>query len=150
MQTFCGQRLMMASERITGAIMAGSVIPDFQNFGAHDYEQAIPGAPGGSMLISPALLAEVGGWDDCFFTGYSVEDQFMFNKLKLSRKLFFANSPRIEQIHLHHTGHHRDQTRYSDFVALDLLNAATDAEKWEYIRMRANKLHETGVLLTGA
>jgi len=138
-QAFTKRRLIMAQERVTRQLLRGERGADFYSRSNHEYMEAIPGAPGGSMCVSKQILLNVGMWDDCFFTGYSVEDQFFFNKLNLMGKLGFCDAPAIELIHLHHTSDHQLTTRPQDLVALDEYNLLSEDDKKTY--MAARKHH---------
>lgn len=135
-QTFTKRRLLMASQQKSDAIIKGLATADFHNYSPHDIKPAIPGAPGGSIFVTRQLLIDVGMWEDVFFTGYSVEDQFFFNKINLMGKFASCDNPPIELIHLWHGNGHQETTRQSDFDALDIYDAMNDTEKREYMISR--------------
>lgn len=135
-QAFTKRRLIMAGESVTRQLLNFERPPGFINRSNHEYSEAIPGAPGGSICVKKATLLNVGMWDDCFFTGYSVEDQFFFNKLSLMCKLGFCDAPAIELIHLFHTSDHQLTTRKEDITALEIYNILSDENKKEYMITR--------------
>ena len=137
-QAFTRRRLILAGEGVTRLIINGDVAAGFHDRSNHEYKEAIPGAPGGSICVSWPMLQKVGFYEDCFFTGYSVEDQFFFNKLKLMGKLGFCDAPPIELIHLYHPSDHQLTTKEEDLAALDMYDELLDTEKRLYIKSRSD------------
>ncbi len=135
-QSFTGRRLLLAGETITRQFLDGDRSPDFHNYSPHEIRHAEPGAPGGSICVTKEMLIEVGFWEDVFFEGYSVEDQFFFNKLKTIGNFTACDSPPIELIHLWHSSEHQNGTRDSDFVALDMLDVMNTIDRKAYMRAR--------------
>jgi len=135
-QAFTQRRVLMVAQTFSRQIIDGEREPNFYSYSSHDVRPAIPGAPGGSIFVSKNLLLEVGMWEDCFFTGYSVEDQFFFNKLMLSNKFGFCDNPAIEVMHLWHPSCHQVETCNQDFVALDIFDGMNEAEKRAYMQSR--------------
>jgi hypothetical protein len=135
-QAFTGRRLLLAGESITRDYLSGNRDVDFNNYGTHEISIAVPGAPGGSIFITKDFLRKVGFWEDVFFSGYSVEDQFFLNKIMLMGAFSSCDFPPIELIHLWHSREHQVKTNPQDFVALDMYDAMPEAQKREYIAYR--------------
>lgn len=135
-QAFTQRRLIMAQETVTKQIIAGERMADFGPRSQHEYKLAIAGAPGGSICVDRKTLLDVGFYEDVFFTGYSVEDQFFFNKLKLNGGFGICDGPAIELIHLWHSSDHQTTTSQQELSALDSFDVLSDADKRLYMQSR--------------
>lgn len=135
-QGFKDRRLLLAGESITSQFLKGERDPDFNNYSSHEISPAIPGAPGGSIFITKEFLRKVGFWEDVFFHGYSVEDQFFLNKVMLMGAFSGSNQPPIELIHLWHSREHHLETDQHHFGLLYTFDQLNEKEKREYIAYR--------------
>lgn len=135
-QAFRDQRLLMAERGMTDALLRGVRRADFENYSSHEVRAALPGAPGGSICVSREMLLEVGFWEDVFFTGYSVEDQFFFNKLQLMARFASCNYPPIELMHLWHGDNSEKETKPKDFSILYTFDGMHEGQKRAYIQSR--------------
>lgn len=110
LQTFHGRRVLYANEKLSTKFIAGSFM-DITTLGNHpDIVIGQPGAPGGSILISHELFFKVGGYDDMFFHGYSIEDQFFYDKVSLYDKVHSLDG--TELVHLWHGESHAKTEDY--------------------------------------
>lgn len=116
-QTFTKRRLLHCNESLTNFILLDTAIVESFNAENKDVEMAKIGAAGGSIWISKFGFLVVGGWNDAFFSEYSLEDQFFFDKMGLFLKLGFCDDPAIELLHLHHPPAYGRVTKPQDLEA---------------------------------
>lgn len=109
-QTFAGRRVLYANDKLTVKFLAGSFSDAGTNMNHPDITVGQAGAPGGAIFISKSLFYRVGGYDAEFFHGYSIEDQFFYNKVLIYEA--FKSLPEVELIHLNHGNTH---ARTEDF-----------------------------------
>lgn len=133
-QSFTKRRLIYANQDLSAQIMRGEFTMSGVNPLSPYAKVAEPGAPGGSLVVSRELFLRVGGYDTDFFTGYSVEDQFFFDKLNFTGRLGFCDNPPIEMVHLWHSPSHR-LTKEQDFAALQGYTSLSDEQKREFIKI---------------
>lgn len=135
-QGFTKRRLLMASESVTKQFLNGQKDVDFNNYSTHEISPALAGAPGGSIFIEKKMLFKVGLWDDVFFSGYSVEDQFFLNKVMLMGRFSSSDAPAIELIHLWHSRTYQAETSQQEFSYLHTFDGAPEGQRREYIAYR--------------
>lgn len=136
-QTFKGRRVLYANEALTGKIKQGAMFDEFLNDKHPDVTIGVPGAPGGSIFVSRDLFFKIGGYDAEFFHGYSIEDQFFFNKL-----LCFSNVESLHEVDLIHLNHGSEHAKTPDFH-MDILkywSTISDTEKMDFIKFKSNEL----------
>ncbi len=104
MQPFNGRRVLYANEKLSTKFLAGSFTDSSTLMNHPDITIGQAGAPGGAILVSKKVFYQVGGYDAEFFHGYSVEDQFFYNKVMLYDS--FKSLSQVELIHLNHGGAH--------------------------------------------
>lgn len=104
-QTFKGRRVLYADSELTKKITHQGVMYDeFLNDKHPQISIGVPGAPGGSIMVSRDLFLKVGGYDSEMFYGYSIEDQFFFNKLMCFHTVKSLES--VDLVHLYHGESH--------------------------------------------
>ncbi len=135
-QSFTKRRLLYCNEKLTQ-----SIIEDKSNLshvwdGSPSVKVGASGASGGSMFVSKEIFNRIGGFDDIFFTEYSVEDQFFFDKLTVSGKLGFCDNPPIDLVHLYHLPSFNRTTKVEDFDALSSFNALSPEDKLTYFEIK--------------
>lgn len=114
MQCFSKRRLLHCDEELTEKILSGEKsIKTLHKF-YDGIKEAVPGAQGGSMYIERDLFYNIGGFDT-FFTEYSVEDAFFFNKVSVIKEIGFCDTPPIDMFHLHHEPSFNRTTKDEDF-----------------------------------
>lgn len=101
-QAFTKRRVNYIDEAHSLAIFRGkiNILEVIAKRGA--WKTGRPGAPGGSIVISPNLFNSLGGFDPYYFVSYSSEDAFFVDKIQTVTKFFGADSPPIEMFHLWH------------------------------------------------
>jgi predicted glycosyltransferase involved in capsule biosynthesis len=130
-QTFKGKRVLYANEALTNKLVKHDVYYDqFLNDKHSDITIGQPGAPGGSILVSRDLFLKVGGYDDAFFHGYSIEDQFFYNKLLLFTEVKSIQS--VDLVHLFHGNSHA-KTENFHMEILNSFNAFNQVDKVEFV-----------------
>lgn len=140
LQTFTTRRLLLCNEVLTQSVLNDSHIVNDFSLSNKNVSPAKPGAAGGSIIINKSAFIKVGGWNDIFFTEYSLEDQFFFDKMELLMQVGFANKPPIELLHLDHPPSFNRTTKDSD---LEVYNAWTNLsanEKQAFIEIEHNHL----------
>lgn len=97
------------------------------------------GAPGGSIFLKSNFFYMVGGYDDSFFTGYSPEDAFFWNKIESFGPILGCDNPENKIFHLSHEHlsytkmqEHEDLIKF--FINLDSIS------KMEYIKLKSKHL----------
>jgi len=103
LQTFRQRRVLYCDESLSQRILDGKVLMKDLHIkypGIHEPEQKR--APGGSILVSREQFLRCGGYDPELFFGYSIEDQFFYDKLLLSGGIVSCEEPPIEVFHLYH------------------------------------------------
>jgi predicted glycosyltransferase involved in capsule biosynthesis len=80
----------------------------------NDFQPAMPGSTGGSILVRRDTFLSVGGFDPELFYGYGPEDSFFWSKLETLEKRvdpinwhfagggMFADDPPIDVYHMYH------------------------------------------------
>ncbi len=114
-QSFTERRLIYCNEEITNRIINGDDHIEHFNANRPDVKVGSSGASGGSMFVRHKLFVAVGGYDPDFFTEYSIEDQFFFDKLTICGSLGFCDKPAIELFHLYHAISFNQTTKDCDF-----------------------------------
>lgn len=110
-QTFQGRRVLYADTTLTQKVLQGKAMLDATITGVHpNITIGQPGAPGGSILTTREMFLKVGGYDPEYFTGYSVEDQFFYDKLSV-----FSKVQSLEHSELLHLNHGDSHARTEDF-----------------------------------
>lgn len=106
LQTFRLRRVLYCNENLSQNIIQGRTsIEELHTKHPGITEPTLPEqmrAPGGSIFVSKAQFIQVGGYDPELFFGYSIEDQFFFDKLQLMGGISSCNDPGIEVYHLWH------------------------------------------------
>lgn len=140
LQAFTGRRVLYCSKALTDCILKSAAHSEKHTQGANeeDLVQGQPGAPGGSILVEYSTFLNIGGYDAEFFTEYSIEDQFFFDKIKLISKLGFCNYPPIELIHLWHEPSFNQQTKTEDFSVFYSFARLDEEKKKKFIKLRAD------------
>ncbi len=134
MQTFQGRRVLYASEKLTIKFRAGA-FSDPTTLGTHpDILIGQPGAPGGAILTSKELFFKVGGYDAEFFHGYSIEDQFFFDKLSLYNRV--ESLIGVELVHLFHGIHHAKTEDYH-MKCLKSFQEMSEGDKKAFVEIKA-------------
>lgn len=138
-QTFKSRRVLYANESLTGKIKQGAMFDQYLNDKHPDISIGIPGAPGGSIFVSRDLFFKVGGYDAEFFYGYSIEDQFFYNKLECFQKV-----KSLDKVDLIHLNHPVIQVNTPDFQ-MDILRkwiTMTEQERLDFVKFKSNTLNE--------
>lgn len=106
LQTFRLRRVLYCNENLSRSIIDGRLpIEHLHTQYPGVTEPTLPEqmrAPGGSIFVSKQQFINAGGYDPELFFGYSIEDQFFFDKLLMSGGIQPCNSPGIEVYHLYH------------------------------------------------
>lgn len=106
LQTFKLRRVLYCNEHLSEDVIKGIVpIEKLTNRYPGVTEPMNPEqmkAPGGSIFVSKTQFLNAGGYDPELFFGYSIEDQFFYDKLQLTGGIISCNNPAIELYHLHH------------------------------------------------
>jgi hypothetical protein len=103
LQTFRQRRVLYCNEDLTQRILDGQVSVNQLHLkypGIHEPDARR--APGGSILVSRDQFIRAGGYDPELFYGYSIEDQFFYDKLLISGGIIGCEDPAIEVYHLWH------------------------------------------------
>lgn len=103
LQTFRQRRVLYCDESLSQRILDGKIRINQLHIkypGIHEPEQRR--APGGSILVSRDQFIRAGGYDPELFYGYSIEDQFFYDKLQLTGGIVGCEEPAIEVYHLWH------------------------------------------------
>ena len=101
-QAFSGRRVFYCNPQLTNSILNGSNVPDRLTHNMPGIKPGTPGAPGGSIFVSTQQFINVGGYDAETFDGYSIEDQFFHDKLKMTCNIVSCDTPIIDLYHLNH------------------------------------------------
>ena len=140
MQTFTQRRLLHCNTILTESALNNThIIQDFST-GNPGLKVAQPGAAGGSILVSKKAFIQAGGWNDIFFTEYSLEDQFFFDKVQMFKPMGFADNPAIELLHLEHPPSFNKQTKESDWIAFHAFHALSREEKLHFIEVERDHI----------
>ena len=102
-QTFTKRRVLYCDEALSLNIRNGAIDIDRLHSkypGIHEPEQWR--APGGSLLVPREQFIKAGGYDPELFFGYSIEDQFFYDKLIITGGVGSCDEPAIEVYHLWH------------------------------------------------
>ena len=106
LQTFRLRRVLYCNENLSKTIISGQVpIEQLHTRYPGITEPNLPEqmrAPGGSIFVSRDQFVQAGGYDPELFFGYSIEDQFFYDKLSLTGGIGSCNTPGIEVYHLYH------------------------------------------------
>ena len=106
LQPFRLRRVLYCSEALSKNVISGGISIDALHTKYHGItEPNLPEqmrAPGGSIFVSKEQFVEAGGYDPELFFGYSIEDQFFYDKLNLTGGIRSCNDPGIEVFHLWH------------------------------------------------
>jgi predicted glycosyltransferase involved in capsule biosynthesis len=99
----------------------------------------IYGAPGGSIFLKSDFFFKIGGYDDSFFSGYSPEDAFFWNKIESLEKIYGCDNPENKIFHLDHehlayTKMQEHQELITNFINLD------NSYKLEYMKLKSENL----------
>lgn len=103
LQTFRQRRVLYCNEGLSESILRGKTLVRNLHVkfpGIHEPEQRR--APGGSILVPREQFIRCGGYDPELFYGYSIEDQFFYDKLLISGGIVGCEEPPIEVFHLWH------------------------------------------------
>ena len=94
-------------------------------------------APGGSIIVGRSLFELVGGYDAHLFTGYSIEDQFFWDKLSS-----IVEIPSMNENDLIHIWHDADRTHNDSqhLIPLDEFTKLTNRGK--YFSVAKTLLHK--------
>lgn len=132
LQAFTKKRVLYCNEYLSNNIVSGAIkvdhltnhSPDVLELPRHQWA-----APGGSIYCTREHFIDVGGYDTEYFTGYSPEDGFFYDKLLITGGIVSCDNPPIELFHLHHLNLSNtnpytveQHAIYSDYMALDLPN----------------------------
>lgn len=134
-QSFTKRRVLHCSEIVTKEVFSGiSTVKNMKGgFGGVDIAE--PGAPGGSIFISSNFFYNIGGYDPEFFTEYSVEDQFFFDKMSLYGNIGFCDNPPNEVFHLWHPANRL--TKEQDWSVFHAFHSLTKEKKISFIEHKA-------------
>lgn len=139
MQVFKGKRVLYANENLTQKFLSGSIYDNTLNDKNPDITIGVPGAPGGSIFVERDLFFKVGGYDAEYFTGYSIEDQFFFNKLSFFTEVKSLNT--VDVIHLNHGTSHA-KTENAQMEILKTFNSFSHKDKEDFFRFRSGLFKE--------
>jgi len=101
-QSFKNKRVLYCNPTLTDNIIHKNVSVNQIKTNTHGITVGREGAPGGSIFVSREQFINVGGYDPEYFYGYSIEDQFFYDKLQLFGGITGAIDPEIEVFHLNH------------------------------------------------
>lgn len=101
-QPFRNKRVVYVNDQISMNVRSGKTHINMLIPGSNGIVPGTPGAPGGSLLVPRDQFIEVGGYDAELFFGYSIEDQFFYDKLLLTGGVGSCDRPPIEVFHLYH------------------------------------------------
>lgn len=139
LQCFRGQRLIHANEAITLRILMGKDHVGNCYDGSRDATLAVPGAPGGSIMVEKETFIRVGMADE-HFKEYSVEDSMLWHKLSTVGKLGLAEYPPIEQVHLWHPPSFSRITSDSCWAYYNAFLALSHEDKLRYMDIKSNHI----------
>lgn len=134
MQTFNGRRVLYANEKLSVKFLAGSFSDDSTGMNHPDITIGQAGAPGGAILTSKKLFYQAGGYDAEFFHGYSIEDQFFYNKVLIYEA--FKSLPDVELIHLNHGNTHA-KTEDFHMNILHTFDALSFGDRKAFVEVKA-------------
>lgn len=140
-QTFTNRRLLYANPTLSESIIKKETDINTLHPMSPNLRVATSGATGGSMFMTSKLFFDVGGYDNEFYSGYSVEDTAMYMKLDMVGSLVGCNNPPNELIHLHHT--YSGEGNITQPEAFSALQAYTDLsynDKLKYMREKSEHL----------
>ena len=102
LQSFTKRRLLHCNKSLSEFILDDIATVSSFSLANKDLSAAKHGAQGGSIFIPQEYFIAVGGYDDCFFSEYSVEDAAFYDKVQLITNMDFCDDPAIELLHLEH------------------------------------------------
>jgi GT2 family glycosyltransferase len=106
LQPFRLRRVLYCNENLSRSMINGQVsINELHTKYPGITEPNLPEqmrAPGGSIFCPKEQFVAVGGYDPELFFGYSIEDQFFYDKLSFVGGIESCNDPGIEVFHLYH------------------------------------------------
>lgn len=100
------------------------------------YRLGTSGATGGSIFIKSDLFYKIGGYDDSFFSGYSLEDYFFWLKVELFEKIVSCDDPKIIIFHLHHSNSERLIPNDQEKILSLFLNS-TVSNQLDYVKLKS-------------
>lgn len=134
-QTFKGRRVVYADETLTKSFVSGgNIFNSIHVVSCLNITTGVPGAPGGSLFVSRDQFLQVGGYDAEFFTEYSIEDQFFFDKLSLFNSVKSLDT--VELLHLYHGNSHA-KTKDFDMNIFKTWRALSGEEKKRLVEMKS-------------
>jgi hypothetical protein len=139
MQCFKEKRVIYASEYLTEKIIKREEPVGILDENHPNVQVGDKGAPGGSILLSTDFFEFVGGYDPEYFSGYSVEDQFFYDKVSLLCRI--KSLERENLIHLNHGTDHA-VTKDSDFEIYHTWRDLSEDNKINLIRLKRNYLRQ--------
>lgn len=140
-QPFKGKRVLYADEAVSMDIRNGKIDMDSIVDGRYGINSGTPGAPGGSLFVEHNHFFEIGGYDPELFFGYSIEDQFFFDKLMMTGGVDSCNVPPTEVIHLWHPPLWNSNPHASDHAELyfDFKRSPVE-EKMLYMKLKHEQI----------
>ena len=102
-QSFTLRRVQYVNEQETGRVLNGQIDINSLRVNGAGIVQGRPPAPGGSLVIPHQQFFDIGGYDAELFFGYSIEDQFFYDKLLAIGPVHSCDNPVNEMFHLWHT-----------------------------------------------
>lgn len=138
LQCFTKRRLLHCNKSLTDFILDDVAVVKSFSVSNKDVTAAKFGAQGGSIFIPKGTFVHIGGYDDCLYSDYSVEDAAFFHKIELLTSIGFCDDPPIELLHLEHPAHR--VTKESDLRNYKTFRALPDEVKFEIMKLQSDNL----------
>lgn len=146
-QTFNGRRLLYCGEKLSADIINGRANINDLNKDSDGLYIGGWGAQGGSIMVSADGFFNIGGFDADFFTEYSLEDRFFFDKAEfIFGFVVSCDSPPIELFHLHHPPAFNRIVKTECRYVIDSWLTLSDADKQKFIKIKSNQLKKHRIL----
>lgn len=142
LQAFRSRRVLFCDQDLTNKIIQGTVKIENLHTKYPGVLEPAPSqhrAPGGSIFVSNEQFLKVGGYDPELFFGYSIEDAFFYEKLKMLGGIDSCNDPGIEVFHLWHPPlwNSNPKLTYHTEIYHSFMNSSID-EKMKLIDLEKN------------